>query len=432
VGALRELKSKVGPVYEALAQLVISTYATAYQEWIHYQDDAISLLRQADVLDKIIGREPPLPPGNAMTIAVDEFGRDVQSQFLRDRSKRYSGRMRRLHHKESNILSFLWVEDKMHEGNGRFDILQQALRVAIDDLDKEYSSLQKLMEIFEEWKRQYPEEYHQCYANLSLGDLSTILVLSEFCGSTWLFDLMKSNNDDNAINDEGNDGIFSAIHSLQKMESDTDLEENGDSPAQRVLERNHVVFFVKLLKESSSACFFSTFKSRMFSSFLGDIVTKLNNKKEAMGNIQQAILSSFQETLGSIAIPILKQGVNDKDAASLMQWHGEDENYLKHAINFAKNEQVLCIQCLLLNMLTHWLHHIQSFSNYDEIVICLLEFISNKFLLFLSSMPLNTASSIFASIWKILNTDHPHLLESPALIIQSAPIRAAAMAYGFS
>jgi hypothetical protein len=171
------------------------------------------------------------------------------------------------------------------------------------------------------------------------------------------------------------------------------------------------------------------------------VLPDLNKETKAYENIQDVVLTSIQEVvltsiqqaLDTIAIPILlkkdQNASNDNDVALRA---GLDKGQLEHAIHFANNKQVLWVQNLLLNILMYWIPHLQSLSNYDDIVKCLLDFASSKFLFLLSSMDSADAAYSFAPIWEIISKNHAHLLESPAFIIQSAPIRAAAMAYGLS
>jgi hypothetical protein len=62
----------------------------------------------------------------------------------------------------------------------------------------------------------------------------------------------------------------------------------------------------------------------------------------------------------------------------------------------------------------------------------ILQFVSGSYLLLLSSMDKEVASTIFAPIWITLAKKHSIFMDSPAYMIQSAPVRAAAMAYGLN
>jgi hypothetical protein len=474
VGALRELKSKVDPILETLTQLILSNYTMAQQEWVYHQDDAISILRQAGVLDQVMGRQPPLPPplNDIMAVTVDEFGRDVQSQFRRDRDKRYRSRMLMLQpaaratntdnkymykykykythnnnaaqvEAEDDSDHLLWNKTKEKEATERYNILQEALRVAIDDLDMEYTSMNNLVQLFKDWKGSYPEEYRQCYANLSLGDLAAILVEAEFCRSSRLLLLLspssaKATTTSTTSTTRTGDGIMvTLIQQIQKMDNNNNggqTEEENEGAVHRVVERNHLSFLLKLLKEAPSACFISSSRCRLLSTLLQEILPDLNKETKAYENIQDVVLTSIQQALDTIAIPILlKKDPDATDATNdVAVREGLDNGQLEHAIRFANNEQVLWVQHLLLNIMMYWIPHLQSLSKYDDIVKCLLDFASSKFLFLLSSMDSTDAASSFAPIWEIISKDHAHLLESPAFIIQSAPIRAAAMAYGLS
>ena len=206
VGAFRELDKRLRPILEALTQLILEKLERTKADWIDYQNDVVSILRQQDMLEQVIGRQPPLPPIDATSITVDEFGRDLQSQFLRDREKRCRTRMEALNANsdKNSLVTFLSTQEHSNkeETLQRYSVLQQALRVAIDELESDYVSMLNLLEIFQKWKTAYPEEYRQCYAALSLGDLASILIKMEFCRSFVVSSLIdnNTNKDDASLN----------------------------------------------------------------------------------------------------------------------------------------------------------------------------------------------------------------------------------------
>jgi hypothetical protein len=126
----------------------------------------------------------------------------------------------------------------------------------------------------------------------------------------------------------------------------------------------------------------------------------LNKETKAYENIQDVLLTSIQQALDTIAIPILKK--KDPNASNDVAIRaGLDKGQLEHAIRFANNEQVLWVQHLLLNIMMYWIPHLHSLSKYDDIVKCLLDFASSKFLFLLSSMDSTDAASSFAPICEI-------------------------------
>jgi hypothetical protein len=64
-------------------------------------------------------------------------------------------------------------------------------------------------------------------------------------------------------------------------------------------------------------------------------------------------LTSIQQALDTIAIPILKKYSNASNDVAVKA--GLDKGQLEHAIRFANNEQVLWVQNLLLNIMMYWI-----------------------------------------------------------------------------
>ena len=180
VGALRELKTKVVPLQEALHKVE----RLGGNRWSNWQDDVVSILREANLLDRVIGRQP-VQEDSQVTTVVDEFGRDVKSQFVLQRDKRVRQRrairnQRTVHDEDSDAL---FSDGEQAEMRNRRDALQEALQVAFGEVDDEYTKLSNLIAIFAKWAKTHPEEYRQCFASMSLADLASVLVQADLCSS---------------------------------------------------------------------------------------------------------------------------------------------------------------------------------------------------------------------------------------------------------
>jgi hypothetical protein len=427
VGALRDLQQKVQPIAEALTQMILSQSATAQQEWIHWQDDAASVLQEAGKLDQVLGRQPALPPpshtSTAKTNLVDEFGRDSRSQYLRKREKRYRRRLQRrglapkIDHdgeKLGQSLWRLWVEEEDLDTLGRYHILQEALRVAFNDLDDDFTSIDKLLGVFERWKESYPDEYRQCYASLSLGDLVSVLAQADFCRSSWVSSMLRPSESmgDNERTDE-----FLWVPKLQSADIHGQEEEEG--AIQRVLGKKFVPLLLTILNDSPALCFFSS----EWSHLANDVVKNSDEKSEIIKELNEALFKATIEVLDSVSIPLVKDELNKLPDI-------ERKEEVDHAVNFSKVEQSIWIQQLLLNLLADWVPFLRCFEKYEEVGKSILDFISGKYLFLLSSLAPCIASDMFAPVWKILKTENSDWLESPSFILQGAPVRAAASVYG--
>jgi hypothetical protein len=87
---------------------------------------------------------------------------------------------------------------------------------------------------------------------------------------------------------------------------------------------------------------------------------------------------------------------------------------------------------MLINVLTYWVPHLPSSNKSDGLKEFLLDFMSSKFLLLLSSQNENTqlTTAIFSEVWNVLKKTK--WLEKPELMLHAAPLRAAAVAYNLN
>jgi hypothetical protein len=130
--------------------------------------------------------------------------------------------------------------------------------------------------------------------------------------------------------------------------------------------------------------------------------------------LKDRIVKYLKEGLDHIAIPILK-------AKTPNQSLSED---VQEAVNYATKGQTRRIEKFVCNILTNW--------TLEAMAAPTLHFIASKYLFLLSSLQAQgcsqAASESFARVWKSLKaTDWLNLSE---LMLQAAPIRAAAGVYG--
>ena len=414
VGALRDLAKKVEPIMETVKQMIQSQYAIMQKEWIDWQDDVVSTLREAGGLVQVVGREPDLPDIDGISSTVDEFGRDVQSQYLRERGKRHRNRMERKGNGLPGILASLWVEDR--DQFQRYTSLQEALRVALDDLEQEYTSMAKVVGVFVNWKQSYLEEYQQCYANISLGELASVLVQVEICRSSWALQMLHYDHQQRNTTE----GELTQLPSLNELlpTNEEDLTEQ-EGAIQKVLQTCFLPLLGDLLNEAPALFFLSSDKSSLLKKIAEQIEKYSRKNSKVYNEAEDAVLKAITTVLGQVSIPILDPGFN-KDS------NGDEQK--AHAVEFADMNQVIWIQQMLLNIFRDWVPFFRE-RNHDVGRI-LLDFISSKYLFLLSSLSPSRASGLFLPIWKVLNDENSDWFET--FLIESAPIRAAATAYGFS
>lgn len=440
-GALRDLKSKVDPIQEAFLDLDVDIAGIA--EWQNWEDDMCAVLHQAGLLDQVMGRQPPDFVFEDATTVVDEFGRDVKSQHAMGREKRTKLRLEKQAQRKGQLngdeSDALVGEDEIGAFQERRAALAKAFEVALGELDDEYTQLPKLVAIFQRWRASYSEDYKQCFANMSLGDLASVLIAADLCTAQestshtargWLDGLSNSiENENNEVTFEWAAKLAFSLH-----QSPSKLTEVAIIPEEEVTDRIVEKCFVPVITsiiEKSSYNLVSTKQTRSVSSLLAQL-KKMKSSKSHSGlkELENKIVGFITRSLDNIAIAILK----DNAAGSLEQDEIDKEGRLKKTelrdvMRDATEGQVLRLSKMLANVLTYWAPPLQAQPNGSGIEDFLLHFLSSKFLFLLSSLRGRSecTSSAFSQVWIALQKTT--WLDQPDRVLQTAPLRAAAIAF---
>lgn len=399
VGALRELRTKIQPLQQALHQVE----RLGGNRWTDWQDDVISILREAKLLVRILGRQPEQQQDNVeVTTVVDEFGRDVKSQYVLQRDKRV--RVRRDIRKQRSVCDddsdALLSDGEQAELKTRRNALREALHVAMEDVDEEFTMLSNLIRIFSKWASTYPEEYRQCFASMSLADLASILIQADLCSTH--HPLRWQNGDENE-----------ELPWLQDLATIPvgDTTEEEDTPSYRMADKVLLPIFLELLDEGAYHII-SSKESRSLAAFYQRICGMFLSDNALTQLLTERIVKYLKKGLDNIAIPILKAD------AKVEESHCVD---VQEAVHYATSGQVRRIEKVLCNVLTFW--------KLDAMSGPTLDFLTTRYLFLLSSLPdKQAASESFARVWSALGPTG--WLERPELMLQAAPIRAAAGVYG--
>ena len=208
VGALREITKALPDMQTAWHEL--EQDMAGNQKWKDWEDDTFAVLTRYKLIHSVVGRQPMLAADVLMdeSSLVDEFGRDISSQKQRILQQRrvqrlqirkeavVEGGIKKKMGAESGVAEavpphlnndyayptgypVLTGPSEMESFRERNKSLQDALKVVLDNLYEEYTSLPQLFELFAQWKRSFPAEYKECYASLTLADLATVLILVE-------------------------------------------------------------------------------------------------------------------------------------------------------------------------------------------------------------------------------------------------------------
>ena len=471
VGALRDLQEKVQPILHAFQEMMKVQNEDFDNEFFSWQDDCISTLQDNGMLDRVLGRQTTQHPtaainnndgtdNNLSNNGIDEFGRDIRSQYLRDRDLRFQKRNAKIitiisssadinqsttddkvstndnksitnnekqivgsssYYCDDDINRMMLCED--HNEDERSKTLHEALNVALEDLDQDYTSILQLRKIFDNWFGSYYDDYRQCFATLSFGDLSAVLVQVEICKSNFFCDMVSekfkysSNSTLPTFPTELN-------CLLKNQEVDRRMVKENEGRLARAVEKGLLPMLTEILKENSFCLFFSSAKSSLISKLIDVAILHLDNSSNLRKQLQGLISTAISNSLDGVAIPILKK--NNKF---------EDNQSADVSTRFANVYLVKILQRTLCNLIVYWLPLIPLDSSEGENGIhSVLNFINDKYLMILSSIvdknnESSSAKTLFEPVWDGLNRDERKFVESPSLMMLTMPLRAAARAY---
>lgn len=431
-GALRDLKSKLDPIQKALVDLDADIAGTA--DWQTWEDDICAVLHQAGLLDRVMGRQPPDFVFEDSTTIVDEFGRDVKSQHAMGREKRIKQRLERqskrsqtVHEDDSDAFMDEEEIDSFHE---RRVSLLEALEVAIGEIEDEYTHISNLAAVFQRWRSSYPEDYKQCFANLSFGDLASVLVqlwLCKACDSTptakgWLDGLTTIANDEPKENDAPFEWIIKLKNPASSVaNTHASITPNEEETIDRIIEKCFLPLLNNVL-DKSSYNLVSRKQSRSFGSLFARLKTLTPNAPHpGLDALEKRIMEYIRSKLENIAIAILnKKEVDQNNAKAEIQ----------DAVRGATTGQLLRLSKMLANVLTFWSPYLKSNRGEDVgMQTFLLDFLSSKYLFLLSSLHGRSecTAEAFSQVWAVLQKTK--LLDDPSYMLQAAPLRAAATAF---
>jgi len=413
VGALRELTIKVAPIEEALHEL--ETDVAASQRWQDWEDDTISTLHEADLLEQVLGRQPAASIFEKIT-TVDEFGRDVKSHYVMQREKRNTHRrqvreQRKQRHEDvRGDESDAYLSDQEQENfRERHMALHKALNIAIRDLDDEYTELHKLFEVFQEWHKLYAEDYQQCFASLSLADMASVLIRVELC----------SLNDPYNESESYNEAKWTTI--VHNASEELVLDNEG---VERVVEKAVLPALSDLL-DKSGYNLVSTKQTQTLSSFYKLVARVLPTESPMWVKLRDQLTAYIRARLDEMAIPIVRKTITEPPP---------DREDMKEAVYAAKVGHMHRLKKVILNVVKYWGPLLEE---NDYFIDCILDFASSKFLVLLSSLHdyeqpkfAETPADVFLSIWEVLKQND--WLERPEFAVQSAPLRAATSIYKIS
>lgn len=412
IGALRQLQSKAIPIQRALHDLeaeVASNHRRS--EW---EMDMTAVLFQNNRLEQVVGKQPDSSIYDPLTtIEVDEFGRDVKSQATIQREQRVR-RRRRIQEQRAprgDEWDAFLTDDEKEALRERHDALQKALQVAIEELDEEYTVLQNAVDVFAEWRNKYPEDYKQCFASLSLADLAAVLIQTELC----------------ALNDPWNESEgYNESKWVAVVRSALEMGVLDDDGVERIIETAVNPSVADLLQRSGYNLV-SSHQTRSLSNFSKLVQKIAPSPSPMMEKLKGNVIAYIQQNLSDMTIPIATKAEAQASESS----HQE----LEEVLNGCTFGQMYRLKKILYNLIVYWGPFLGEENEFVETV---LDFVSCKYLLLLSSLRQQqqpeeskfneSPTDAFMAIWQVL-TDSCEWLDDPKWMLQAAPIRAAAAVY---
>ena len=374
------------------------------------------------------------------TQEVDEFGRDITSIKRRVQQKQrqeqrlaiQQSRQRRRAGKRNGEKQQQCFWETVHSDYedsdmecSDMDILQRqenrslltdAIQVGINgNLDTEYTQMESLFTIFQQWYQHYPDDYETCYATLSLGDLLSVFVQVQLCQYWDLYAdnaIMNQNvpNDDNEAIGTSSSYCFSLqsmpwfeqIKSFridvttketdpkESMEGGKKDKKDKEPTFQLLLDivcRKAIIpwlnsFFDsqdfegdnkdgKVLRSSSyNPC--SSSHTRTLSSmvsFVSEHVTSVkendkvdNNKQIIILQLQQKICDYLERYLHHICVPIMNSNDTTMNLMNKYNTKNEEEISMEEdadtldAFSYASIGVVTRMKKLVVNVTTVWYH----------------------------------------------------------------------------
>jgi hypothetical protein len=494
MGALRELSGMVESVEAARRLLEADIARTRVERLLEWGKDCAEVLEKRGLLrNKVAGADDDLATSGSVlrereTEHVDEFGRDLSSMSSIARVKRWNQRRKLCFRRLQDSLSE--AEDlgsslkpsaecsndddfdavEIEEWKQRQDAVNQAIAIIPNLVKDDYLSISKLCSLFFDWERMYPDDYANCYAEMSIIRMIGVLAKLELCEKWHVLNLnglsaptqcleitefrwvqaleIKTNRV------EGNEGVddTSAISSRREVIL---LEVVKNEVVERLL---HFFSFQDGNKGGTKYGIYYPFSETqtkclclMVKSILAFFHERFKENarticEETAEKVLTALLSSVRHIIGKLAVPIIdaskitETGNEFATKGVSMELDGETSDAIAYATIVQAKK--LCI--LVTNLLGHWYpiineqlrHHQDRVSSLVQLV--LVDLVSIRILPILHSSYDNMSSSsandqtysgLPQKLIRVVSNaiKCAGLLDKDKWMLMAAPLRAAAI-----
>jgi len=414
MGALRELNGMVKKVEDAKCKLEAEMSVRRRDRFVEWGKDCTEVLESSGLLkNKVLGKDgldtavPSITRPN--NVQVDEFGRDLSSMASISRVKRCNQRRKRCLNRlqqESSKNSNNSTSDQSAEcsNDDNFDTAeidewkqrQKALMQAIDIIPTlvkdDYLSISNLCTLFYDWERTYPDDYKNCYADMSLVQMTSALVRLELCGLSvldtnstqdvidvsefkWFQDLKKTIRvADSAVEKETRPRKSILLEVVQKQIVDRLLDSISLDDENKDGIKQHGIYDPFSVVQTKRMCSVLSSLLKYFTSSSGNdgkIICK-----EIIEQILNKLISFLKHTLSRMTIPIADASKITMRGNEFVMKEGDNgfDNETTDAISYSTIVQAKEFCTLVNNTLGHWYPVLNEICEPDK-VASLVQFV---------------------------------------------------------
>jgi len=391
MGALRELNGMVKKAEDAKCRLEAEMSVRRMDRLVEWGEDCTEVLESSGLLkNKVLGKDgldTAVPSTRPNTVQVDEFGRDLSSMASISRVKRCNQRRKRYLNRlqqESSNSSNNSTSDQSAEcsNDDNFDTAeidewkqrQKALMQAIDIIPTlvkdDYLSISNLCTLFYDWERSYPDDYKNCYADMSLVQMVSVLVRLELCSVNvldtnhpqdvidvsefkWFRDLKKTIRVANSAVEKETRPRNILLEVVQKQIVDRLLDSFSFEVDKDGIEQ-HGIYDPFSVVQTKRMCSVLSSLLKYFTSSSGNdgkIICK-----EIIDKILNKLISFLKHTLSRMTVPIADASKITMRGNEFVMKEGDNgfDNETTDAISYSTIVQAKDFCTLVNNILGHW------------------------------------------------------------------------------
>mmetsp|Transcript_4263 Transcript_4263/g.8731 ORF Transcript_4263/g.8731 Transcript_4263/m.8731 type:complete len:848 (-) Transcript_4263:146-2689(-) len=457
VGALREITKALPEMQTAWHEL--EQDMAGIQKWKDWEDDTVGVLARYNLLQSVVGRQPDTLKEvlTGQHGGVDEFGRDIVSQKERILLQRRLER--RKTRKEAVVES--GVKNKMGSESGhevsvpphldtdyayptgypvlagptemetfreRNKALQEALKVALDSLYQEYTSLQQLFELFAQWKRSFPAEYKECYASLTLADLATVLIQVE------LLSLNDPLNESGGHDEAKWITTVCRFYDCEKQRADDcagpEIKLFDKESIERLVSKAVLPTLQDLLSQKRTYNLLSARQSKALSAFLSNAQRLLPRDHPVLRILHKVVVDYIQQALQELSVPLIYKQTAVMERLDKVQ-DPEEKELFGQTVHDATIGQIERVKKIMLNLIDCWAKLLPSESGFPVVI---LQFMSSKVVPLLSALQTwhwpslaESPADVFAQLWR--EVQKYDWLDRPESALHGTVLKATAAAF---